>query len=195
MAPLLSDISVMTEITIGEELPLPLEHFVLYWGDMGGAWGINRSVSQIHALLYISERPLTAEEISRILGLARSNVSNSLKELLAWDLVHRVPIKGDRRDHFEAVADIWDLVSRIIAGRKERELDPAVAALERCVEEARGDATVHPSALARLEDMLAFTTLMDRWYGQMRALPISKLAAVIRLGARIVDFLPLGKVK
>ncbi len=195
MAPLLSDISVMTGITIGEELPLPLEHFVLYWGHMGVAWGINRSVSQIHALLYISERPLTAEEISRILGLARSNVSNSLKELLAWDLVHRVPIKGDRRDHFEAVADIWDLVSRIIAGRKERELDPAVAALERCVEEARGDATVHPTALARLEDMLAFTTLMDRWYGQMRALPISKLAAVIRLGARIVDFLPLGKVK
>src|SRR5262249_3544007 len=101
------DISVMTENTkIDEslrprELAPAIEHFVLQWGDMGGKWGVNRSVAQIHALLYVSERPLTAEEIANRLGLARSNVSNSIKELQAWNLIRRVPIKGDRREHFE----------------------------------------------------------------------------------------------
>ena len=92
----------MTEISVHEKMPSVLEQFVLHWGDMGGQWGVNRSVSQIHALLYLSERPLTAEEIADGLGLARSNVSNSIKELQAWNLIRRVPIKGDRREHFEA---------------------------------------------------------------------------------------------
>src|SRR2546423_119231 len=112
---------------------------------MGSEWGVNRSVSQIHALLYLSERPLTAEEIAEPLGaeetaeplgLARSNVSTSIKELLAWNLIRRVPIRGDRRDHFEAETDLWEIVTRIAAGRKERELDPAVSALQACVQQA-----------------------------------------------------------
>lgn len=92
----------MTEITDIRELPAAVERFVLHWGDMGSHWGVNRSVSQIHALLYLSERPLTAEDIAEALGMARSNVSTSLKELLAWNLIRRVPLNGDRRDHFEA---------------------------------------------------------------------------------------------
>ena len=116
----------MTEITDNRKhLPLALERFVLHWGEMGGQWGVNRSVSQIHALLYLSERPLTADEIADTLGLARSNVSNSIKELLGWNLIRRVPIRGDRRDHFEAETDIWEVFLRIAAGRKEREIDPA----------------------------------------------------------------------
>jgi DNA-binding transcriptional regulator GbsR (MarR family) len=177
------------------ELPPSIERFILYWGDMGGVWGVSRSVSQIHALLYVSERPLTAEEIADTLGLARSNVSTSLKELQAWDLIRRVPIRGDRRDHFEAEADVWEMVSRIAAGRKERELDPALAALRRCVAEARGDRHVHPEAARRLEAMLEFTEQMDRWYVQMLAVPRSKLASVIRMGARVIEMLPLGKAK
>src|SRR5215831_19246838 len=145
----------MTEITEKTaKLPGAVERFVLQWGDMGGQWGVNRSVSQIHALLYLSERPLTAEEIADLLGLARSNVSTSIKELLAWDLIRRVPIKGDRRDHFEAEADIWEMFMRISAGRKERELDPAIVALRACVAEAEGDKTVHPVATARLKTLL-----------------------------------------
>src|SRR3569832_2856851 len=116
----------MTEITVESRLPPAVEHFVLHWGDMGGQWGVNRSVSQIHALLYLSERPLTAEEIADTLGMARSNVSNSIKELLAWNLVRRVPVMGDRRDQFEAETDIWEIAARIAAGRKEREIAPAV---------------------------------------------------------------------
>jgi len=92
----------MTEITkISDRLPPAIEHFILKWGDMGSAWGVNRSVSQIHALLYLAGRPLTAEDISDALGIARSNVSNSLKELMTWGLIRRVPILGDRRDHFD----------------------------------------------------------------------------------------------
>lgn len=185
----------MTEITEHPELPTALERFILYWGDMGSNWGVNRSVSQIHALLYISDRPLSAEEIAETLGLARSNVSNSLKELLTWDLIRRVPIKGDRRDHFEAETDVWELATRIAKGRKERELDPALVALRRCVAEARGDRAVHPVARERLENMLAFTELMDRWYAQMLAVPKERLAAVIRMGARVINLLPLGRTK
>ena len=184
----------MTEITEHHKrLPVAVERFVLHWGDLGGRWGVNRSVSQIHALLYLSERPMTAEEIADLLGLARSNDSTSIKELLAWNLIRRVPIKGDRRDHFEAEADIWEMFMRISAGRKERELDPAIVALRACVAEAEGDRTVHPVATARLKALLDFVETLDRWYAQMLTVPKQKLASLIRLGTRIVSFLPGGK--
>jgi len=186
----MSDISVMTETTDQRDLPRALERFVLHWGDMGGQWGVNRSVSQIHALLYLSERPLTAEEIADTLGMARSNVSNSIKELLAWNLVRRVPVMGDRRDHFEAETDVWEMARRIAAGRKEREIDPAVAALKACVAEAERDTKVGTVARERLAKMLEFTEGMAAWYDQMQAIPKSKLAALFRLGTKILNLLP-----
>src|ERR1700686_3948149 len=104
----------MTEISNTQKtLPAAVERFILHWGDLGGQWGVNRSVSQIHALLYLSDHAQTADEIAETLGMARSNVSSSIKELLAWSLIRRVPILGDRRDHFEADTDIWELVLRI----------------------------------------------------------------------------------
>ena len=110
----------MTEITDSPSTTTPLspavQQFVLHWGNLGDRWGVSRSVSQIHALLYVSERPLTAEEIAARLGVARSNVSNSIRELIAWNLIRRVPVRGDRRDHFEGEWDIWELVRRIAAG-------------------------------------------------------------------------------
>jgi DNA-binding transcriptional regulator GbsR (MarR family) len=171
-------------------MPRAVERFVLHWGDMGGQWGVNRSVSQIHALLYLSERPLTAEEIAETLGMARSNVSNSIKELLAWNLVRRVPVMGDRRDQFEAETDVWEIARRIAAGRKEREIDPAVAALNACVAEAEGDPRIGETARKRLTEMLAFTSGMAGWYDQMQAIPKSKLAALFRLGTKILSLLP-----
>ena len=192
----MSDISVITEITDkSNKLPATVERFILQWGDMGSQWGVNRSVSQIHALLYLSEEPLTAEAIAEKLGLARSNVSNSIKELLTWDLIRRVPIKGDRRDHFEAETNLWEIAMRIAAMRKERELDPAVDALKACVAEAGQDAKLHPLAAKRLKDMLAFVEMLDRWYAQMLTVPKPKLAALVRLGTRIIALLPIGKHK
>jgi DNA-binding transcriptional regulator GbsR (MarR family) len=175
------------------KLPEAVERFVLHWGDMGSQWGVNRSVSQIHALLYLSERPLTAEEIASTLELARSNVSTSIRELLAWALIRRVPVKGDRREHFEAETDLWEIATRIATVRKERELDPAVDALKACVEAAERDGKLSPVARRRLKDMLTFVEALDRWYAQMLTVPKPKLAALVRLGTRIVSLLPIGK--
>ncbi len=186
----------MTEITDNrKQLPLAIERFVLHWGEMGGQWGVNRSVSQIHALLYLSERPLTADDIADTLGLARSNVSNSIKELLGWNLIRRVPIRGDRRDHFEAETDIWEMFLRIAAGRKEREIDPAVAVLKTCAADADRDAGVSVVARERLKAMLAFLEMMERWYAQMLSVPKPQIATAIRLGSKILNFLPGGRKK
>ncbi len=186
----------MTEITnTSNTLPPAVERFILHWGDLGGQWGVNRSVAQIHALLYLSERPLTAEDIAGSLGLARSNVSNSIKELLAWKLVRRVPVLGDRRDHFEAETDIWEMVTRIAQGRKEREIDPAAAALRACVAEADGDPRVSPVALKRLAEMLDFIETMSRWYTQMIGVPKAQLVRLIKMGSKVVGLLSIGRGK
>jgi DNA-binding transcriptional regulator GbsR (MarR family) len=184
----------MTEITnIPVKTPEPVERFILHWGDMGAQWGVNRSVSQIQALLFLSERPLTAEEISDQLSMARSNVSNSLKELLSWNLIRRVPIRNDRRDHYEAETDPWEIAALVAAGRKAREIDPALKALRQCVEQAETDRTVTPLARQRLTSMLAFTEQVDRWYGQMLAVPKAKRDMLLKLGGKIASFLPGGK--
>ena len=183
----------MTEITnTAKDLPPAVQRFILHWGDMGGQWGVNRSVAQIHALLYLSERPLTAEDIAETLGLARSNVSNSIKELLAWKLIRRIPVLGDRRDHFEAETDIWDMVTRIAQGRKAREIDPAAEALRACMAEAEGDRRISPVAVARLKEMLDFVATVNRWYDQMLGVPKNKLVALIKMGSKVVRILAPG---
>jgi len=180
----------MTETTeIQESLPDPIRRFVLHWGNMGDRWGVNRSVSQVHALLYVAERPLTAEEIADLLAMARSNVSTSLRELMSWQLVRRVPLLGDRRDYFEAETDLWTMVTRIAAGRKARELDPAAAALRDCLAEARMDPRVGAQARARLEEMLGFVERLSQWYVQMLSLPKSQVIALMKLGTGIVRLL------
>ena len=184
----------MTEITVETRKLAPaIERFVLHWGDMGNQWGVNRSVAQIHALLFLSERPLTAEEIAETLGMARSNVSNSLKELIAWKLIRRVPVMGDRRDHFEAETDLMEMVTRIAQGRKEREIDPVAAALRASLAEAEGDPHVSTVARARLAEMQRFVETLNRWYDQMLGVPPAKIMALIRMGAKVVNFLSFGR--
>ena len=183
----------MTEITNSpSQLSPAVERFILHWGDLGGQWGVNRSVAQIHALLYLSERPLTAEDIAETLGLARSNVSNSIKELMAWRLIHRVPVRGDRRDHFEAETDIWEMVTRIAQGRKEREIDPAAEALRACMAEAERDDQISPVAMKRLEEMLDFVETINRWYEQMLGVPKPALIALIKMGSKVTSLLSPG---
>ena len=183
----------MTEITdIRDILPEAVRRFVLEWGNLGERWGVNRSVSQIHALLYASKRPLAAEEIADLLGIARSNVSNSLRELQSWNIIRSVPILGDRRTFYTAETDLWNLVSRIAAGRKARELDPAAAALRECVELTRDDENVDPVVQLRLREMLDFVERLSRWYDQMIALPRSKITTLIKLGSGIARLLDRG---
>jgi DNA-binding transcriptional regulator GbsR (MarR family) len=184
----------MTETTVrSQKLPPAVEQFVLRWGDMGGQWGVNRSVAQIQALLFLSDRPLTAEDIADTLGMARSNVSNSIRELLTWKLIRRVPVLGDRRDHYEAEADLWQILTRIAQGRKEREIDPAVAALRTVLETADGDQQISPVAKARLREMESFLGTLDTWFSQMVTVPPATILALMKLGSRVVNLVSLGR--
>lgn len=187
--PVLSQISVMTEITARTDfLPGPVERFVVHWGEMGSNWGVNRSVAQIHALLYLSEQPLSAEEIAERLGMARSNVSTSLRELLSWNLIRRVHAMGDRRDFYEAEADVFEMVRRIALARKAREIDPAIAVLRTCLSEAKSDASVAAGVRKRLSAMLDFTETVDRSFAEIMRLPAPTLMSLIRMGGTIARF-------
>lgn len=183
----------ITEFTVGlDSLPFAIRSFVLRWGDMGSQWGVNRSVAQIHALLYMTERPLNAEEIAETLGVARSNVSNSLKELQTWKIIERVPVSGDRRDHFSAQTDTWEMAARIAAVRKEREFDPALKTLAECLLAAEGDRYVTDTQRDRLQALYDFSGSIDAWHSQILRLPTSTLMTLVRMGDRVVSLLGLG---
>jgi len=186
----------MTEITESNTekhpvMPAAVERFILHWGEMGGQWGVNRSVAQVQALLYLSDCPLTAEDIAEKLTMARSNVSNSLKELLNWKLIRRAPMMGDRRDFYEAETNLFEMLTRIAQGRKEREIDPAVAALRQCQAAAVDDPQLTGVARARIAEMLGFVETLEDWYVQMMKVPSHRLMGLIKLGARITSFLPI----
>ena len=191
----MTEITQITDIAKLDELPEALQRFILHWGDMGTTWGVNRTVAQIHALLFIMEAPLNAEQITECLGVARSNVSNSLKELLGFKTIRRVPVAGDRRDYFTAETDVWEVAKRIAAVRKAREIDPALETLTYCLKVAEGDGGVSDEQRKRLQDMQDFTATMDRWYRQMQTLPTSTLTKLIGMGDRVVGLLNIGRKK
>lgn len=181
----------MTETTEKNITLSETEHeFILRWGDMGTQWGVNRSVAQIHALLYVTGRTMNAEEICETLGIARSNVSNSLKELQNWQLIERHPINNDRRDHFLAVEDVMTLFRKIVQGRLEREIKPAVETLERCATSAKRDPKISSHAKKQLEEMRKFVTTAHGFYSQMEAVPNASLMRLMKMGSSILKFLP-----
>jgi DNA-binding transcriptional regulator GbsR (MarR family) len=165
-----------------------LEAFILHWGEMGTHWGVNRSVAQIHALLYLSDRPLHAEEISESLKLARSNVSTALKELQGYGIVRRSHVPGDRRDHFVAETDLWEMLMRISAERKRREIDPTIAFLAELKERIDVRGNVPPHIRERIGRMHEFIGTLASWYDQVRRLPKPTLVALMKLGGRVARF-------
>lgn len=177
----------MSEI---KELPPFAQRFVLHWGEMGARWGINRTLAQIHALLFISESPMNAEQICDRLGVARSNVSNSLRELQNWGIVRVVHLPGDRRDHFESIRDVYELFRVIAAERKRREIDPTLERLRSCAEEA-GSSEDPADAYAKeqLEALLIFFEGISELYAQLDRLPTKSLKQVMRLGDRLIQSL------
>ena len=168
-------------------LPPVVERLVLHWGEMGTLWNVNRSVSQIHALLYFSDRPLAAEEMADALGIARSNVSTSLKELQSFRLIRMVHVLGDRRDHYEALQDITQLFRVIIEERKRRELDPTVALLRECL--ADPDPRTPAHVRQKLKSTLGFLETLNRWYEDMKGLPHPLFMSLLRMGARVQKYL------
>jgi DNA-binding transcriptional regulator GbsR (MarR family) len=166
-----------------------MEKYILHWGEMGTRWGVNRTVAQIHALLYLAGRPLCADEIAETLGVARSNVSTSLKELQSWGLVKLLHVKGDRRDHFEALADLWETFFAIAENRKRRELDPTLGVLRDCVLESGADPAADPEITRRIEAVAQFLERLLGWYDQMKTLPPPLLLRMLDLGGKIRDWL------
>ena len=167
------------------------EKFILHWGTMGQQWGINRTVAQIHALLFISPKPLPAEEIADTLRVARSNVSNSLRELESWGIVRAASMIGDRRDHFEAIKDVWELFRVVAEERKRREFDPTLALLRECVAESgkdKSDAYTHE----RLSELLGFFETVGAWFEELRKLPNAALSRFVKLGDKVAKTLGLG---
>jgi len=165
------------------------ERYILHWGEMGTRWGVNRSVAQVHALLYLSPKPIPADEIVETLTIARSNVSTSLKELQGWGLVQLTHILGDRRDHFESKKDLWDLLMIIVEERKRREIDPTLTMLRECVSEAKEDKEIDPEIRKRIQTTLEFVESMTSWYDQVKRIPKPTLVALVKLGDKIVRFI------
>jgi DNA-binding transcriptional regulator GbsR (MarR family) len=168
------------------------QQFILHWGEMGTRWGINRTVAQIHALLFISAKPLNAEEIAAALGVARSNVSTSLKELQGWGIVKLVHVMGDKRDHFESMKDVWEMFRVVLDERKKREIDPTLAMLRACIAQAKADKNTDAYTIQRIRDLAEFFETTTAWYNQVRSWPTRALPRFVKLGDKIRKLLGGG---
>ena len=178
----------MTEQTKARLTPVQ-QKFIVHWGEMGARWGINRTVAQIHALLFLSPTPLNAEDIAATLGVARSNVSNSLRELQGWGIVKVTHILGDRRDHFESMKDVWEMFRIIVDERKKREADPTLAMLREAVAETKKPGAADTYTRERLADMLQFFEVMTSWCEQTRKLPTPAVIRMLKMGSRLAKML------
>jgi DNA-binding transcriptional regulator GbsR (MarR family) len=175
------------------ELTPVMEKYILHWGEMGTRWGVNRTIAQIHALLYLSPEPLHAEDIQDILSVARSNVSNSLKELQSWGLINTVHLLGDRRDHFESKKDLWEIFNIIVSERKRRELDPTLSVLRNCVLDAEQDKKTDPEIKNRIASMTEFLEDLSHWYDEMQKIPQPLRIKIMKLGSKITGMLTRKK--
>ncbi len=162
------------------------QKFILHWGEMGIKWGINRTEAQIHALLYLSPKPLNFDEIVHLLGVARSNVSNSLKDLQSWGIVKRVHVLGDKRDHFESMKDVWEMFRLVMDERKRREIDPTLLLLKDCIAEAEKSKPTDKYTMERLKALNDFFAQTSMFYTQMRAWPAATFAKLAKLGQAVV---------
>ncbi|UTW45265.1 ArsR family transcriptional regulator [bacterium SCSIO 12696] len=167
-----------------------MERYILHWGEMGTRWGVNRTVAQIHALLYLCPEPMNAETIASLLSVARSNVSTSLKELHSWDLIQVSHVLGDRRDHYSAQGDTWEMLLTVIEGRKRREIDPTLTMLRRCELEMMNDNDTPEPVKEKISQMLNFMSTLTDWYQQVRGLPKPTLVKLMKMGAKVARFIP-----
>jgi DNA-binding transcriptional regulator GbsR (MarR family) len=170
------------------ELSNTASRFVLHWGEMGTRWGVNRTVAQIHALLFYVGRPMHAEEIADTLTIARSNVSTSIRELQGWKLIKLVHLPGDRRDHYETSTQVWELLRAVVRERQQREIAPTIAVL--------GELLADPSiskepteAKLRIKETLELLQTLTAWSDEMLRLDTETLTKVLRMGAKVKKLL------
>jgi DNA-binding transcriptional regulator GbsR (MarR family) len=165
------------------------QKFILHWGEMGTRWGINRTVAQVHALLFLSPKPLPADEITATLAVARSNVSTSLRELQGWAIVRVVHVLGDRRDHFESIKDVWEIFRIVSQERKRLEIDPTLRVIGECVAELKANPQGDAYTRERLESMLEFLTAMTGLFEEILRMPAGALKGVVKLRGKVVTLL------
>jgi DNA-binding transcriptional regulator GbsR (MarR family) len=156
---------------------------------MGTRWGVNRTVAQVHALLYLSPVPLNADDIVETLGVARSNVSTSLRELQGWGIVRLVHVLGDKRDHFESLKDVWEMFRIVMDERKKREFDPTMRMLQECIAEAGKDKATDEYTEARLRELVRFFETTATWYAHVRRWPTAALLKFMKTGDRALKVL------
>jgi len=178
----------MTEIP-NMKLNQVQQKFILHWGEMGTRWGINRTVAQIHALLFISPKPLNAEEIAETLNVARSNVSTSLKELQGWGIVKLIHVLGDKRDHFESMKDVWEMFRVVLDERKRREIDPTMRILRECIADAEKGKETDKYTEERLRELHDFFDTTTAWYLQVRQWPTAAMVKFVKLGDKVLKVL------
>jgi len=169
-------------------LPPLIQSFVLHFGEMGSRWGINRTVGQIYALLYVSDTPLSADQIVEALGVSRSNVSMGLRELQAWNLVLLRHQPGDRRDFFTTPDDVWQILRTLAEERKKREVDPTLSVLRELLMQ-QPDSPAEQHAQARMAEMHGLIDRLTTWYEEMRQVDTDRLAALLALGTRVTRLL------
>src|SRR5258708_19565986 len=173
----------MSETTKSSLTPVA-QKFILHWGEMGTRWGINRTVAQVHALLFLSPHPLPADEIAETLAVARSNVSTSLRELQGWRIVRVVHVLGDRRDHFESIKDVWEIFRIVSEERKRREIDPTLRVLDECVQEVKANPQGDAYTRERLTDMLEFLAAMTGLFEEVIRMPAARLKGGLPVPAK-----------
>jgi len=161
------------------------QKFVLHWGEMGTKWGVNRTVAQIHALLFISEKPLTAEEIVDTLSISRSNVGASIKELESWKLVKVISQIGSRKEYFETSKDVWELFKIVMEGRKQREIDPTRSLLKECMSELGKVGSSDKYLKERLTDLNEFVETSTSWVEEIQSMSTATIRKIMKLGSKI----------
>jgi DNA-binding transcriptional regulator GbsR (MarR family) len=171
-------------------LPPLTQRFVMHFGEMGSRWGINRTVGQIYALLYVSAKPLNADDVGEALGFSRSNVSMGLKELQSWNLVRLLHLPNDRREYFQAPEDVWAIFRTLAAERRKREIDPTLSMLRDALMEQPGVAEdVH--AQARMKQMHEFIERMTDWLDDVQKMDSATLASLMTMGAKVQKLLEM----
>lgn len=169
-------------------MPPSIEAFVVHFGEMGSRWGINRTVGQIYALLFVTDRPLNADEIGTTLGISRSNVSMSLKELEAWQLVTLSRKPGDRREYYTTLGSVWDIFKAVAAERRRREVEPTLSMLrQELLRTPASDEERH--ALARMREMYELAEQANQWFDELQRLSPESMRQLMRLGSQVQKFL------
>ena len=189
-----TEISERTNVTQHTDNPQTIltpvtQKFILHWGEMGTRWGINRTVAQVHALLFISPRPLPADEIATTLAVARSNISTSLRELQGWGIARVVHVLGDRRDHFDCTKDVLEIFRIVSEERKRREIDPTLKVLAECVQDLKAGGQGDAYTRERLESMLEFLTAMTGLFEEIMRMPTPALKGVVKLRGKVITLL------